>query len=140
MSSAPPARACARFGAVVNGKQILLIDDDKAVHAMVRAVLERAGHRVFSAMDALQGPMFARQVKPVLIILDINLPGGGGEKVYERLRAMPGTAVLPILSYTGVSRSDMSPPIDESRDTVILPKPATPEAIAAAVEKMLASR
>ena len=124
----------------MNSRRILVIDDDKAIHDMMRAVLERAGHRVFSAVDAMQGPMFARQVKPDLIILDINLPGGGGEKVYERLRSMAGTSVLPILVYTGVSHADMTRPIAENRDTFILAKPATPEAIAAAVEKLLSDR
>jgi CheY-like chemotaxis protein len=124
----------------VSGKRVLLVDDDKAIHSMVRSVLERAGHRVFSAMDALQGLMFARQLNPELIILDIKLPGGGGERVYERLRSMPGTGVVPILVYTAASREEIQPPIPESRDTVILDKPATPEAIAAAVQKLLEGR
>jgi hypothetical protein len=34
----------------------------------------------------------------------------------------------------------MSPPIEENRDTVILAKPATPEVIAAAVDKLLEGR
>jgi CheY-like chemotaxis protein len=49
----------------------------------------------------MQGSMFARQVQPDLVILDINLPGGGGEKVYERLRTMPGALRVPVLVYTG---------------------------------------
>jgi DNA-binding response OmpR family regulator len=121
----------------VSGKKILLIDDDKAIHAVVRAALGRAGHRVFTAVDAMQGPMFARQVEPDLVILDINLPGGGGEKVFDRLRSLPATAGLPILIYSAVARSDFVSTIEETQDTVFLAKPATPEAIVAAVERLL---
>lgn len=79
----------------------------------------------------------ARNVQPDLIILDINLPGGGGEKVYHRLRKMTGVMNVPVLVYTALKREAMEPPIPESPNTVILFKPAAPEAIVEAVHKLL---
>jgi len=112
----------------VNGKKVLIVDDDKAIQNMVKAVLEQAGYEVSAALDAMQGPMFARKVKPDLIVLDINLPGGSGEKVFERLRAMTNTAV-PI--------AELLPTVRESTNTILLAKPAKAEDIAAAVGKLL---
>jgi CheY-like chemotaxis protein len=122
----------------LNEKKILVVDDDKDIHAVMRALLGRE-YRVSSAFDAVQASMFARQVQPDLVILDIGLPGGGGEKVYERLRSMPGVTTVSVLVYTAMRREDIQPPIEESRDTLILFKPAAPEAIAAAVHKLLPS-
>jgi len=121
----------------VNGKKVLIVDDDKAIQNMVKAVLEQAGYEVSAALDAMQGPMFARKVKPDLIVLDINLPGGSGEKVFERLRAMTNTAALPILIYTAVPIAELLPTVRESTNTILLAKPAKAEDIAAAVGKLL---
>jgi DNA-binding response OmpR family regulator len=120
----------------VNEKKILVIDDDKDIHAVLRALLERE-YKISSGFDAVQAGIMARQVQPALIILDINLPGGGGEKVYHRLRKMTGLMKVPILVYTALKREAMEPPIPESEDTVILYKPATPEVIVEAVHKLL---
>ena len=120
------------------GKKILVIDDDKDIHAVLRTLLGKT-YKLSSAFDAVQGSMFARQTQPDLVILDINLPGGGGEKVFERLRTLPGVGTIPILVYTGLKREEIRPPVEESGETVILFKPAAPEAIVAAVEQLLPS-
>lgn len=117
-------------------KKILVVDDDKDIHSVLRALLERE-YKVSSAFDAVQGGIMARQVQPDMIILDINLPGGGGEKVYHRLRKMTGVMSVPVLVYTALKREAMEPPIPESANTVILFKPAAPEVIAEAVHKLL---
>jgi DNA-binding response OmpR family regulator len=62
------------------GERILVIDDDRTVLTYLRAVLGRAGYRVFTALDALQGPMVARQTQPDLVVLDLAMPGGGGRR------------------------------------------------------------
>jgi two-component system, OmpR family, copper resistance phosphate regulon response regulator CusR len=120
----------------VSEKKILVIDDDKDIHAVLRALFGRE-YKITSAFDAVQGGIMARQGHPDIIILDINLPGGGGEKVYQRLRKMTGVMNVPILVYTGLKREEIEPPIVESDGTVILFKPAAPEAIAEAVHKLL---
>jgi len=120
--------------------KVLVVEDDRKIATAVRRGLQAEGLTVDVAFDGTDGLWQATEGAYDLIILDINLPGGGGEKVYERLRSMAGTSVLPILVYTGVSHADMTRPIEENRDTFILAKPATPEAIAAAVEKLLSDR
>jgi CheY-like chemotaxis protein len=55
-------------------KKILHVEDDKSVSLLVKAVLERAGCRVVSAVDAIQGLMMARQLQPDLVILDVMMP------------------------------------------------------------------
>lgn len=119
------------------GKKILVVDDDKAIHAALRAILAKTGHQVISALDAMQGPMMAKQHKPDLIILDITMPAGGGFSVYERLRTFNTDFQTPILVYTSMPLDDVKARIPESPETAFLAKPAAPEAIVAAVAGLL---
>ena len=118
-------------------KRVLVIDDERVIHTFMKAVFERVGFRVTGAVDALQGPLIARQLTPDLIVLDIALPGGGGYKVFERLRMMKETTAIPILVYSMLPREQVLAQIPEAGDVIFLSKPAAPEEILAAANKLL---
>ena len=59
---------------------------------------------MFTALDALQGPMVARQAQPDLVVLDLAMPGGGGPAVLERLGLMQGMMQIPVVVYSGLSQ------------------------------------
>lgn len=118
-------------------KTILIIDDQRDVHMLLKALLEHEGFRVCSALDTAQGGMLARQLKPDLVILDITMPAGGGYLAYERLRRMSNFTTLPILLYTGVPREQVERNIAPSTDTLLLSKPALPAHIVSAVANLL---
>lgn len=119
--------------------RILVVDDEKAIHAFLKVLLGRSGHKVFSAMDAMQATMMARQVDPQAIVLDINMPGGGGYAVFERLRMMSGTMQVPILIYSVTPRVEILKRVPEAPDVAVLTKPAPPEQILEAIERLLGS-
>lgn len=118
-------------------RTILIVDDETDIHRLLKAVLEGAGHRVSSALDAMQGLMMIRQLKPDLIVLDINMPAGGGAQVYDRLRKMSGSLGTPVLVYTKVSLSEVESKIGAHPNTRLLAKPAQPQEILTAVEQLL---
>jgi len=118
-------------------RKILVIDDEKEIQAMIRAVFQHAGDQVLSALDAVQGSMLARQPGIDAIILDINMPGGGGYTVFERLSTMTATMSIPVLIYSAAPRDQVQQRIAESPTTVFLAKPAQPEEIKAAVDRLL---
>lgn len=118
-------------------KTILVIDDQRDIHLLLKAVLEHAGYRVASALDAAQGGMMARQLKPDLVILDITMPAGGGYLTYDRLRKTSNFATMPILLYTAVPREEVESKIAKNGDTLMLAKPAAPGHIVSAVESLL---
>lgn len=120
-----------------NRKTILVIDDQREIHLLLKAVLENEGYRVASALDAAQGGMMARQLKPDLVILDITMPAGGGYVAYERLRMTNSFATMPILLYTAVARQEVESKISKTADTLMLAKPAAPGHIVSAVESLL---
>jgi CheY-like chemotaxis protein len=119
------------------GKRLLVVDDDKMIHTVIRATLGKHGYDVHSAFDSVQAPMAARQLKPDLIILDITMPGGGGYEAFRRLRMLSTTSQIPILVYTSLAPDEVVQRIPASSHVSHLSKPAPPEQILAIVQKLI---
>lgn len=104
-------------------KTILIIDDDQTMVAPLKEGLESIGYKIAVAFDGLQGVLQAHQSRPDVIILDFNMPGGGGVSVYERLRKAPDTAKTPIIFSTAVAIEEVKSRITPSPQTFFLKKP-----------------
>jgi DNA-binding response OmpR family regulator len=120
------------------GERILVIDDDRTVLTYLTAVLGKEGYRVFTAMDALQGPMVARQSQPDLVVLDLAMPGGGGPAVLERLRRMQGMMQIPVVVYSGLPKERVEQLVPIGPDLLFVPKPGAPDEVLNAVRSLLA--
>jgi CheY-like chemotaxis protein len=60
--------------------KILIVDDDTAVQATVRLLLERAGHSVVTAGDGRKGLALFEASDFDLLFLDIFMPGMDGSR------------------------------------------------------------
>jgi two-component system response regulator RpaA len=118
-------------------KKILVVEDEANIQLLLRTNLEKAGYQVFSAVDALQGVAMARQVAPNLIILDVMMPAGGGESVFERVKMISMTMHIPIIIHSACPRAEIEYKIPNLQDTEIITKPASPSEVVAAVKKLL---
>ncbi len=117
-------------------KKVLVIDDDKTVHSILKLALEKAGFQVFAALDAMQGMMMAKQVRPDLIILDIMMPAGGGFAVYDRLQMMAQSFQVPFLVYSSLPREEVLKRIPESSQAEVLNKTAPLDSVVAAAARL----
>lgn len=81
--------------------EILVVDDDAALLAVLRTHLERAGFRCRTAADGRSALHLAREYRPDLIVLDFLLPDLSGHEVCRQLRQEPGTSHVPIVMMTG---------------------------------------
>ncbi len=79
---------------------ILYIEDDPASRRLVQRVLDNKGYDVYVADDGLKGISLAREKRPQLILMDINLPGMGGREITTRLRSLPHFINIPIVALT----------------------------------------
>jgi signal transduction histidine kinase/DNA-binding response OmpR family regulator len=86
---------------------ILVIDDDPAVHDLMRRSLEKDGFRVEVAADGSSGLMLARQLKPAVITLDVMMPHMDGWSVLTALKADQATADIPVVMLTIVDDKQM---------------------------------
>jgi signal transduction histidine kinase/DNA-binding response OmpR family regulator len=86
---------------------VLVIDDDPAVHDLIRRSLEKDGFRVEGAADGKSGFELARQLKPAVITLDVMMPHMDGWSVLTALKADPATADIPVIMLTIVDDKQM---------------------------------
>jgi len=83
-------------------KVILIIDDEKEVCRIVKDTLERLGaYDVLAAYDGNQGLHMAKQAKPDLVLLDIDMPSMDGFQVLESLKEDSETYHIPVVMLTG---------------------------------------
>ena len=85
-------------------QQIILCVDDEPVGLEVRRMLlERAGYRVFTALDGITGlEIFARE--PIqAVVLDFAMPGMNGGEVASSMRSVkPEVPILMLSAYTSL--------------------------------------
>ena len=73
---------------------LLLVDDDASVLRAIGDYFERLGYEVCRAPTGDEGIETFRQVRPDVVILDLNLPDASGLVVLERLRRENGAVIL----------------------------------------------
>lgn len=83
--------------------RVLVVDDEPAQRALLRRILERAGHEVFDAGDGAAALQAVRESPPDLVVTDMMMPVMGGAELIRRLRCEPATAGIPILAASGDS-------------------------------------
>jgi DNA-binding response OmpR family regulator len=66
--------------------RILVIDDDRDVHTVVKKILEPKSYEVISAYDGFEGLRKVVDERPDLIILDVIMPGKHGFDVCHELK------------------------------------------------------
>jgi signal transduction histidine kinase/CheY-like chemotaxis protein len=81
---------------------ILVIDDDKVAHDLLRRHLTQHGYRVISATDGESGISKAKEIRPDAITLDVLMPGMDGWTVLSRLNEDPDTAGIPVIMVSMV--------------------------------------
>ena len=86
--------------AEVNGKRVLVVDDEPDIVALVAYHLAKAGFRVSTASNGDDAVDEARKEHPSLIVLDLMLPGISGFEVLEAIRRDPSTSGVAVLMLT----------------------------------------
>jgi len=89
------------------GPVVLVIDDDPAVRDLMGRSLRKDGFEVEVAENGRTGLEMARRLKPVVITLDVMMPGLDGWAVLTALKDDPGTANIPVIMMTIVDDKNM---------------------------------
>jgi DNA-binding response OmpR family regulator len=80
---------------------ILVAEDDASLLQSIRIRLGSEGYQVLCASDGYQAVALAREHRPDLLILDVNMPAGDGFSVQERVVKMDAQRRTPIVYITG---------------------------------------
>jgi len=116
---------------------VLIVDDDQVVSQQLVSLLRAAGYPSISTLDPVQGFMVAQRERPGLILLDINLPAGGGLRLLERLSKTTTTQLIPIVVITASEDQALEGQVRSAGAAGFLRKPITADPLLAAVTDAL---
>ena len=94
-----------------DNRRILIIEDDEKNTKLIRAILERENYEVISTTDARSGIELIREIRPFLILMDIQLPGLDGLAATRQIKNDPSIGGIPIV---GVSAHAMEEDIQKA--------------------------
>ncbi|MEO8621220.1 MAG: response regulator [bacterium] len=83
--------------------RVLVIEDNPANMTLATFLLQSAGHSVLAATDAEAGLMLARDERPDLILMDIQLPGMDGLEATGVLKRDDATRAIPVVALTALA-------------------------------------
>ena len=106
--------------------RILCIEDNPVNWRLVQRLLSKAGYDMHWAEEGLQGYELALELKPDLVLLDINLPGLSGFEVASKFRQNPELTHIPLVALTAKTmKSDRETALVAGCEGFI-PKPLDP--------------
>lgn len=115
-------------------KKILVVDDEKKIVDIVKAYLERDGHRIIVAYDGRLALQMARSESPDLIILDLMLPEVSG---WDACRTLRAESNVPIIMLTALDDdSDKIVGLELGADDYVV-KPFNPKELVSRVRAVL---
>ena len=79
---------------------ILLVEDNEKNMKLARDLLQYHGFATIEATNAEDGVELARERKPKLVLMDIQLPGMDGVTALGQLRADEATSAIPVVAMT----------------------------------------
>lgn len=81
--------------------KVMLIDDDRSLHAYMRRIMKDAGYEFCGAMDGLSGLEVLSAERPDILLLDVMMPGMNGFEVCRTLRESGRRIPVIFLSAKG---------------------------------------
>lgn len=70
-------------------KKILLVEDNKEIHELIKNVLEKERYIVINAYSGTEALIILEKEKIDLILLDLMLPGINGEEIIKKIKSIP---------------------------------------------------
>ena len=79
---------------------MLIVDDSPYLHKLIRTYLEGESLEIHSVYEGAEAISAVAEIRPNLILLDVDMPIIDRFEVCRRLKANPATEVFPIIFLT----------------------------------------
>lgn len=106
-------------------KKIHIVEDDRKITAALTMRIQSMGYKTAVSKDAVYAMDDALRFRPDMILLDINLPGGNGFLVAERIRSSMQLSTTPIVFITASKQPDLRRQASQYGALAFLEKPFT---------------
>jgi PAS domain S-box-containing protein len=120
VSRAPQARSAGR-------RRVLVVDDNVDAARTLQALLRELGHDVEVAHDGGSALAAARERRPEVVLLDLNMPDMDGVELARTLRRQPGFHEVRFAAVTGLGQEADRRRTREAGFDVHLVKPLSPD-------------
>ena len=118
-------------------KCIVVADDDPNIVQLVKMRLSLANYTVVSTNDAVAAVAMVKSKEPVAVILDVQMPGGGGLSALSQIKADPKTSKLPVMMLTGERNAETVMLAMEGGADDYMVKPFLPDVLLERVSRMV---
>jgi len=112
----------------VSAGRILVVDDDPQIRRVMRVTLTGQGYEVDDARDGETALEKLRSERFDLVLLDMNMPGGGGLEACRAIRAQSEIAIVMLTVRD--SETDKVEALDAGADDYVTKPYAVPELLA----------
>jgi two-component system, sensor histidine kinase and response regulator len=116
---------------------ILVIDDDPAVRDLMSRFFAKLGFRVMTGESGEDGVRLAKEILPLVITLDVKMPGMDGWRVLQRLKTDPELASIPVIMTSIINNEPIG--LDLGASSYLM-KPVDRDRLASLVEQYRLTR
>ncbi len=118
-------------------KKILVVEDNEKNMILMRDVLEYLGYSVITTQNGKEGLRLAREHRPHLILMDIQMPVMDGYTAVKILRSDPGLQDMKIIAVTALAMSGDKEKVLQAGFNGYLAKPVETRQLSAMIKKHL---
>jgi len=125
-------------------KTVLIVDEDPDVRQFVRTVLGLDGYDFIDAVNGQVAYEKAKEQRPDLVVMDVQMPKKDGLSALYDLRNDPETKGIPVILLTGVAETTgvrfSADTVEEfmgERPDAYIDKPADPDHLRQTARKLL---
>ncbi|MEP6915310.1 MAG: ATP-binding protein, partial [Acidobacteriota bacterium] len=123
------------FAIRLDGRSVLVVDDDAGTRDLLSGLIGRTGAVVATAASAPDAFELIKGSPPDLIVADVGLPGEDGCALMRRVRALPEPAGgVPAIALSAYTRAEDRDAARDAGFTTFIAKPATPQELLRALD------
>jgi CheY-like chemotaxis protein len=115
----------------------IVVDDNAENLLLEKDLLEVAGFEVFEAMNAANGMILARKVKPDVIVMDVRLPDMAGTEAIRLLRQDKETYNIPVVFVTASVMKMGKVVISKIPNSILISKPLNTRTFAKEIKQFI---
>jgi two-component system cell cycle response regulator DivK len=120
------------------GKTVLIVEDNELNMKLFHDLLEAHGYQILQTRDGMEALQIARDHKPDLILMDIQLPEVSGLQVTKWIKQDTGLKHIPVVAVTAFAMKGDEEKIREGGCEAYLAKPISVMSFLQTVERFLA--
>ncbi|OIO02394.1 MAG: hypothetical protein AUJ51_06425 [Elusimicrobia bacterium CG1_02_56_21] len=120
--------------------KILVVEDNENNTTLVRDILTLHGHEIIEAKNGEEGVKMAREAKPDLILMDIQMPVMDGFTAAKALRADPATKDIKIVGVTSYAMKGDKEKVLAAGFDLYIAKPINTRELPAQIKELLAKK